>query len=296
MSARRERVPAWAGTRSPLAGDLGDAPGVRPELPSDPPLCRIEIPGGVIAYTDEGSGPCLVAVHGLPGSHRDYRWLASALAGRVRLVRIDQPGFAASRVPAPPTEWSALADLVLDGLARVIDGPFAVMGHSFGAPLATWIAARGGARVNGLVWLAPVSLRPHRLLRRAPPLRLLAPVVRTPVVGELVLRAYRRAMISAGFPRSITLPEVRRCIDLIARFDFAEHAAALALVRAPCFGAWTEDDPFVEPEVIRDGLAQARPGPRIGFADGGHNLQKTHAVELADALAAWLAELPAGRP
>ncbi len=264
---------------------------MRPEHPSDPPLRHVEIAGGVMAYTDEGEGPCVVAIHGSPGSHRDYRWLGAALRGRVRLIRIDQPGFGASAVAAPPSDWSALAELVLSGLNRVIDGPFVVLGHSFGAVLATFVASSAGTRVRGLAWLAPVTLRPHRQLRRLPPMGMVAAAMRTPVVGAIVLRAYRRGMLSAGFPRTTTLPEVSRSVDLIARFRFADHAAALAGVRAPCFGAWTEDDPFIEAEVICDGLAHAQAGPRLAFADGGHNLQKTHAVEVGDALVAWLGDL-----
>jgi pimeloyl-ACP methyl ester carboxylesterase len=260
---------------------------VRPVSPSDPPVQHQRVDAGVLAYVDEGHGPALLAIHGLPGSHRDYRWLASALAGRVRLVRIDQPGFGASAIARPPTDWHALADIVVDFATRVIAGPYAVLGHSFGAPLATHVAARD-ASCTGLALLAPVGLRPHNVLRRLPPLRWVDRAVRTPLVGRPVLRLYRRAMIAGGFPRSIQHHEVARSIAMLAHFRFADHRAALARVRGSVFGAWTEDDRFVEAAVIREMLAVALPGPRIGFPDGGHNLQKTHAVELADALADWL--------
>lgn len=261
---------------------------VKPSKPSDPPVARVRIAAGEIAVVDEGSGPAILAIHGLPGSHRDYRWLAAALAGRVRLVRIDQPGFADSKVADPPTDWPALARIVADVAARVIAGPYAVLGHSFGAPLATHVAALDPA-ATGLALLAPVGLRKHRLLRRVPPLRWIDRAVKTRFVGDPVLRLYRRAMIAGGFPRSIRHHEVARCIAMIAGFRFRDHRAALARVRGSVFGAWTEDDPFVEPAVVKEMLAAATPGPRLGFAEGGHNLQKTHAVELADALVDWLA-------
>lgn len=262
---------------------------MHPAIPSDPPLRHQRIGAGTIAYTDEGTGPALLAIHGLPGSHRDYRWLAAALAGRLRLVRIDQPGFGDSEVPRPPTDWHALADIVADFAARVIAGPYAVLGHSFGAPLATHVAANDRS-VKGLALLAPVGLRPHSVLRRLPPLRWIDRAVRMPLVGHPVLRLYRRAMIAGGFPRSIRHHEVARSIAMIAHFRFVDHRTALERVRSSVFGAWTEDDPFVEAAVIREMLAVAATGPRVGFAEGGHNLQKTHATELADALADWLAE------
>lgn len=44
---------------------------VTPERPSDPDVRTAQLPGGSFTWTDEGQGPVLVAVHGLPGSVRD---------------------------------------------------------------------------------------------------------------------------------------------------------------------------------------------------------------------------------
>jgi pimeloyl-ACP methyl ester carboxylesterase len=260
---------------------------VHPEHPSDPPVRACVLPHATVTYTDEGEGPVLLAVHGLPGSHRDFRWLSSAFAGRVRIVRIDMPGFGGTAMREPPRSWPALADVVVAFAAEVIGARYAVLGHSFGGPLASQVAARDAA-VNGLVWLASAGLRPHRLLRRAPPLALVDAALGRRVLGPLVLRAYRLAMLKAGFPSSITLAEVARCVALLSRFSFAEHRAAVERIRVPCFGAWTDDDPLVEPEVVMELLAAAPSGPRLRFSDGGHNLQKTRASELAEALVPWL--------
>ena len=62
--------------------------------PSDPPA---QFVNDSLAYTDEGSGePAIVAIPGLPGSGRDFRWLAPLLADRFRVIRIDPPGYGAS--------------------------------------------------------------------------------------------------------------------------------------------------------------------------------------------------------
>ncbi|MBC8073771.1 MAG: alpha/beta fold hydrolase [Deltaproteobacteria bacterium] len=243
---------------------------------------------------DEGAGPVLLAVHGLPGTHRDFRWLASALAGRVRLVRLDMPGFGATTIRETPRKWPELAALVVAFARVVIGGPYAVLGHSFGGPMATEIAARD-EQVNALVWLAPVGMRPHRALRHLPPFALIDNAARRRVLGPAVLRIYRLAMRAAGFPSSVTVAEVARCLELLSQFSFAAHRRAVASLRVPCFGAWTDDDALVEPEVVMELLAAARPGPRLRFADGGHNLQKTHASEIAEALVPFLHGLHASQ-
>lgn len=263
---------------------------VRVRLPSDPPVRTCVLPHATITYTDEGDGPVLLAIHGLPGSHRDFRWLAAALRNEVRLVRIDMPGFGGSAMRDPPRAWPKLAALVSAFAEQVIGGPYAVLGHSFGGPLATHVAVHD-PRVRGLVWLASVGLRPHRLLERVPQLRAIDAAARTRVVGPAVLRLYRLGMRAAGFPSSVTVPEVARCLAVLARFSFADHRRAVERLTMPCFGAWTEDDPFVEPEVIEELLAAAPDGPRLRFDRGGHNLQKTCSVEIAGALSPWLQRL-----
>lgn len=249
------------------------------------------LPRGTITYTDEGDGPALLAIHGLPGTHRDFRWLAAALQGRVRLVRLDMPGFGGTTMAEVPSGSIELADFVSAFASEVIGGPYAVLGHSFGGPIATHVAATD-KRVSALVWLASVGLRPHRLFRRMPPMRAIDTLVNAPLVGPGALRLYRLGMRAAGFPSSITLAEVARCIAVISRFSISEHRRAVERLRVPCFGAWTDDDPFVEPAIILELLEAAPEGPRAHFPDGGHNLQKTRATEIADALAPWLHALP----
>ncbi len=258
---------------------------MRPASPSDPAIRRVEIGGASIAYTDEGSGPCVLALHGLPGSVRDFRWLGAAIGDRARLVRVDLPGFGESRGDAPRS-WSEIVDVVHELAARVIASPYVVLGHSFGGPLATMVANGGGA--CGLAWLAPVGLRPHRMIRRGISLgriRVVARLARRRYGGRAVVHAWRLLLRAGGFPSSTTVADVRRTLDVLSAFEFEMHQAAIARLRVPAFAAWTEDDPFVEPEIVAELCDASAARVRLGFATGGHNLQKTQAVELAGALA-----------
>ena len=55
-------------------------------------------------------------------------------------------------------------------------------------------------------------------------------------------------------------------------------------LRAPTLTAFCDDDPFIEPEIQEELGALVPVGPRLRWAEGGHNVQKTHAVEVAEAL------------
>lgn len=261
-----------------------------PEHPSDPELRTLTLPSGPATYTDEGSGPTVLAIHGLPGSVRDWRWLGSALDGRVRLVRIDMPGFGGTPLSTSPS--AKLADRA-DFVASVVDAleldrPL-VLGHSMGGPVATSLAVRRPDALRALGLLASVAHRPHQMIRGVPR-GALAATFRLPGVSRLFAGPLERAYEGFGF-RHTTPVGRHHALQCVGALRFPEHAANLAAVRVPTLVAWTEDDPLVEKAVSEELYWRVATGPRVRFPDGGHNLQKSRAVELADTLVAWSEQL-----
>ncbi len=61
---------------------------------SDPPLRETRVAGARLTFTDEGAsqGTAFFAIHGVPGSVRDFRYLAPPLTSFARLIRVDLPG------------------------------------------------------------------------------------------------------------------------------------------------------------------------------------------------------------
>lgn len=257
---------------------------VQPDAPSDPSPRFVTLPSGRVAYTDEGEGPCLVAIHGLPGSLSDYRWLAPALGPSVRFVRLDMPGCGRSEHRDPPTSWPDIALWTLEALDAIVGGPFYLLGHSMGAPQAALVASAGRELVRGLALAAPVGLRPHRAYRRSPPFPWLDAAVRNRVVRHPALALLRAGFVAFGFPRSLSRRDIQRTVSVIANLSFAEHHRAVRALDVPVLGAYADDDPLVEPAIPRELLAACPPGPRLHFETGGHNIQKTRALELGDAL------------
>lgn len=260
-----------------------------PATPSDPVVRTLAIRGGTLTATDVGEGPVLVAVHGLPGSVRDFRWLGAAVEPHLRLVRLDLPasgGTPLATLPSPHVRDRA--EVVVRALDALDIAEAAVLGHSMGGPVALAAAARWPDRFSHLVLLASVGTRMHRGYRRIPRPRAFAHLLAAPGIGRLLLPAYRRAMRSVGFPGDYSRDELSHMNRCVAAVCFADNRHDAAEVRAPTMVAWANDDPMVEPAVSRE-LADAVPaGPRLSFATGGHNIQKSHALEIADALVSWL--------
>lgn len=256
-----------------------------PEHPSDPPRQSAWLPSGPFSYSDEGEGPVLVAVHGLPGSIRDYRWLGAALAGRVRLVRLEHPGFGGTpRSTRPGYTLHDRVRFVLEAVDALGIGRYSVLGHSFGGPVAMGVAAAQLGRVERLILLASAGLSPHRPLRRMRRMPEISRLLELKLAQRALLPRMRAGFQKAGFPRSTPDEAVLQSMRIIMRVSFEHIRAAARRVRAPTFVAWTEDDPLVEPPIAQALGNELPAGPRLGFESGGHNLQKTRAVELAEAI------------
>jgi pimeloyl-ACP methyl ester carboxylesterase len=127
-----------------------------------------------LAYEERGVGTPIVFLHGLTFSRRTWRPLLDRLAGRFRCVTVDLPGHGGSpglprsfeevehRVPTLEEIGHRVHTLVADlGIARPV-----VVGHSFGAAIASFYAAT--FPVAGVVNVdQPLDLRPFlRLLQQ----------------------------------------------------------------------------------------------------------------------------------
>jgi pimeloyl-ACP methyl ester carboxylesterase len=148
-------------------------------------VSELPVPGAdgrPIPVTDEGQGPAVLLLH--PGTADRSSWarVASALAGRFRVLRFDRWTYRDGHAEASPTGAEAMAAEVGDVLAVAAaagERPLLV-GHSSGAVVALESALAAPSAFRGLVLYEP-------------------PVaVDQPLGGETLRRA--RAALDAGDP------------------------------------------------------------------------------------------------
>jgi len=282
----RRRARAAAGAVAPTPGDVSEPP-----LPtSDPPVETLARPAGPLTFVDEGprSAKALFAVHGIPGSVRDFRYLAPQLTDSVRFVRIDLPGFggSAAHLDAIDSLDGRMAALV--ALADHLGiRSFGVLGHSMGGGTALLAAAQHRERVTALALLASVALRPHRGLSRKPAsFRIVGRLLGVPGVRAALLPSVRAAYRRRRFPGADEMDARAFGMQMraIGAVDFARFRRAVAAGLPPTLVAFARDDHMVEAGISME-LAAAIPGARVlAFEEGGHNIQKTRAPELGRAL------------
>lgn len=263
---------------------------MQPAAPRDPPRQTLALPGVTLSYTDEGRGPVVLALSGLPGAHHHWRWLATPLFEWARFIRLELPGFGEARLEGPvhPLTLRARGELVARALEALGLAKANLVGHSMGGMLALEVAAHHPARVRSVTLVAtpgPTAHYPEGAWRAA------ATVLGLPALQPVLARVARFALGRLGLSLRDMHDEgaLRTVIDA-AHTSFERHRDNLARVRAPVLQCWADDDALV-PRRFHEALAAARPDwQRLRFLDGGHDVQKFHGVELAAAMRGFVHE------
>ena len=120
--------------------------------------------GGPLHLADfGGSGPTLLLVHGLGGSHLNWMLVGDRLAQHHRVLAVDLPGFGRSPRAGRDVSVAANAELLGRVAERLGDGePVALAGNSMGGLLSLAVAARRPEAVSALVLVDPALPPPRR--------------------------------------------------------------------------------------------------------------------------------------
>ena len=140
-------------------------------------------------------GEAVVFVHGNPDSGSDWMPLMTRIAPFARVIAPDLPGFGAADARGDN-------DYTIYSYARFLDGVIRSLGvhrvhlvaHDYGGPFAAAWAADHPDRVASVTFINTgvlVDYRWHRMAR----------LWRTPIVGELVMRALRRGVTAKVLAR-----------------------------------------------------------------------------------------------
>lgn len=207
-------VARWAERRNPPKGSFIEVDGVR------------------LHYSDRGTGPPVLLLHGNVVTGDDYNTsgVAERLIGTCRVIIFDRPGFGYSERPRW-RPWKAMeqAELLHKALAELGVQRPVVVGHSWGTLVALALAIRYPADTAGLVLLSGYYFPTFRV-----DAALVAPGA-IPLLGDIL-----RYTISPLFGW-LTMPLTKRIMfapaPVAARFR-AEYSTAMALrpsqIRASC--------------------------------------------------------------
>lgn len=257
-------------------------------ITSDPEPGYIDTALGRLSITREGSPdkPPLLCVHGIPGSHRDFRYLAPLLVEAFHVVRLEMPGFGRSPLGATPSVrgWTEVIFAVMD---RVAPGPFVVVAHSFGGGAVVEAAAERPDKVRGVGLLACPGGRRHRGYAASPRVfRLMAAAVRFPLTRPIICRHAQREYAKIGLraPDLEHWPLLANQLRVVSTLDFVRIGQRARQIACPVLLAHCEDDRVVQAAIARELAATIPDCTTAFFPEGGHHIQKTRASEVAQLL------------
>lgn len=250
-------------------------------------LLRVPEPvyGGTVALHVQGAtdAPPVVLIHGLgPNASADWDAVVAALAGRWRVIAVDQPGFGASsrgnQLYSPANQARAIAAAV----SRIERRPYALVGHSFGAAVALALADMQPDAVSRLVLVDMAGVL-HRAVYSAQLSYLAAeyftglPASGDGPLGDIVRGLLRQAERLPVDPDWLLLPWARERLlggdpNAIAAYALVAHdfGPALARLRKPLLLIWGSEDRLA-PLRTAKAVASAVPGARlVVFSGVGH--------------------------
>ena len=263
-----------------------------------------------IAFTREGdldSDVVIVACHGGPGSHNDFKYIAESLNETMKgkpyqFLRFDLPGYGkSSRAKSSVASAKYYSTSVIETLNQlgISNKRIIVIGHSLGGHIAIDMSKR--ASLTGIILLASVSCRPHRALGNDSGYKIskfLGMNVNHFIFGGLVksyLEFYYKKIL--GFPKNACKDEIAWTQERVAYLDFNEFTSQVKSLQCPVLFAYALDDKLLEPPIFHE-LANyivsnknIKNNKIIEYPDGGHNIQKTKAANLGIEIKNWIANI-----
>jgi pimeloyl-ACP methyl ester carboxylesterase len=254
-----------------------------------------------ISLLEAGTGPPVIAVHGLGATKASFLATVAALAPRFRVVAIDLPGFGDSDKPVgAPYDARYFATAVVQLLDTLELERAHLIGNSLGGRVTLEVALRAPERVDRIALLAP-SMAWRRRRPWAPALRLVRPELGVlphaprPVVERVLDRFMpeaRTGWAAAGvdeFLRSFLTPRGRAAFYAAARQIYLEEPNGengfwprLRELSVPALFVWGRRDTLV-PLAFARHVTEAVPAAEHLELDCGHVPQmelprETHAA------------------
>ncbi len=211
------------------------------------------------AYFDVGSGPPVIAIHGVPTSSELFEPLLPALRG-FRVIAPDLLGQGETEAPRGALGWERYA-AHLDAFLEAVAPPrFDLIVHDLGGPLGLAWAGRHPDGIRRLVVLSTTVTATVRWTA------LWAAVFGLELAGGAA--AIRRTMVRLAkrpgaippalaerWARPWTRRRVLRGLDLLAPWRLGGVAARLADLKVPALVVWGTDDDVFPPSHAKPLLA-----------------------------------------
>ncbi len=265
----------------------------------DKPGQVMDIDGYGVHYTDSGTGPAMVLIHGFGGHTYSYRHLIPLFARDHRVVAVDLKGYGYSERNAHAGFSGTAQVAMLKGLLDKLGITHATfVGHSMGGGVAQRFAVTHPQMVDALTLAASVSGADRAARRALPPgplVKLVVPVL-AKVAASRMLRGsfYDPAMLTDDVRDEYMWPvRIKGSMDgliAIMRDGGDDAPVEMERIKQPVLLLYGAHDKLVPVSVGRQ-IQERIPHARMVVIDkAGHLLLEEQPQECASAILDFLRE------
>lgn len=214
---------------------------------------EITVKGLNINYTESGSGPDVLLLHGWGSSNIVYKSLMAALPN-FHFVAPDLPGCGKSETMSEPYTISDYADFVKEFIEKTgLENPI-MAGHSHGGRITLYMAVNGMINPPKIILLDSAGLIPKKSAKqkiRAKSFKIIKKILSFPLwkkPAEPLLNKARRHFGSADY--NAAEPVLRKTLVNVVNVDLREE---LYKINCPTLLIWGENDtatPLSDAKII----------------------------------------------
>jgi 3-oxoadipate enol-lactonase len=221
---------------------------------------------------DTGTGPAILALHGLGGGAYFFRSLAERLLPDYRVVAVDLP----TSPDASMNSWVEALGTLVDGR---IGQPVVVLGHSMGTIIALDAWARWPERIRAAIFVGGVpQVAPRIRERLSERVRALASASDLAGWGPRVSPGVfasgtfvDRPEVVAAFERLFEMQTVEAYVRCCTILLSANAEAIVPTVTVPCLAITGEHDQYAPPDAVAAFIGKIPSHPRLEVIPGcGH--------------------------
>ncbi len=127
---------------------------------------KIIVQNLAIEYTDQGTGPILLCLHGWKDTLHTFNELTNLLSSIHRIISLNLPGFGSSETPKTPWTLSNYVSFVKEFIAKTNIQPDTLIGHSFGGRIIIKGVATKILPAKKIILIASAGIARDRKLKK----------------------------------------------------------------------------------------------------------------------------------
>lgn len=202
-----------------------------------------EINGLKVHYTDQGSGPDVLFLHGWGASAASYNGVIGSLSQKCRCVAVDFPGCGETDLPEKPLVTDDYLDFVMQFIEKVgLTNPILV-GHSHGCRVIMKLCGQGHLSPSKIVMIDGAGIKPRFNLKKELKVKTFKTVkwfLTLPILKNHTEDTLKKARAHFGSADYNSAPEVmRKTLVNLVNDDMTPY---LTGIKASTLLIWGEND------------------------------------------------------